>query len=138
MASQQHRSEGDARGSRPGRILCFHFGTFTDRVICPGEGGRGPPSCPCPVGALPTAGQRAHIPALGQVRAAVAAVGELADQPRGTLRLSASGSVESFLSGPTLHRILAAYPEVRLEIIVGGNAIDIVRRATTRESAWGR
>jgi DNA-binding transcriptional LysR family regulator len=40
-------------------------------------------------------------PALDHVRAAVEAVGELADRPRGTLRLSVSGSAESFLQGPS-------------------------------------
>ena len=78
---------------------------------------------------LTEAGERiytAALPALDQVRAAIMAVGELADQPRGTLRLSVSGSAESFLSGPTLQGFLSAYPEVRLDIIVGGDPVDIV------------
>src|SRR4051794_41743967 len=54
---------------------------------------------------LTEAGERLYAsvrPALEEVRAAVLAVGELASQPRGTLRLSVSASAESFLRGPTL------------------------------------
>jgi len=78
---------------------------------------------------LSEAGERLYAsvrPALDEVRAAVAAVGEMADEPRGTLRLSVSGSAESFLRGPTLEGFVAAYPRVRLDIIVGGDPADIV------------
>jgi DNA-binding transcriptional LysR family regulator len=78
---------------------------------------------------LTEAGERLYAsvrPALEEVRAAVLAVGELADRPRGTLRLSVSGSAESFLRGPTLEGFAAAYPEVRLDIIVGSEPTDIV------------
>lgn len=78
---------------------------------------------------LTEAGERLYAsvrPALAEVRQAVAAVGELADQPRGTLRLIVSGSAESFLRGPTLEGFLRAYPEVRLDIIVGRGPADIV------------
>jgi DNA-binding transcriptional LysR family regulator len=78
---------------------------------------------------LTEAGERLYAslrPALDEVRAAVLAVGELADQPRGTLRLSVSGSAESFLRGETLEGFAAEYPEVRLDIIVGSEPTDIV------------
>lgn len=78
---------------------------------------------------LTEAGERLYAsvsPALADVRAAVQAVGELADQPRGTLRLSVSGSAESFLRGSALEGFMAAYPEVKLDIIVGGGPADIV------------
>jgi DNA-binding transcriptional LysR family regulator len=78
---------------------------------------------------LTEAGERLYAavrPALDEVRAAVLAVGELADRPRGTVRLSVSASAESFLRGPTLEGFAAAYPEVRLDIIVGGDPSDIV------------
>jgi DNA-binding transcriptional LysR family regulator len=78
---------------------------------------------------LTEAGERLYAsvrPALDEVRAAVQAVGELAGQPRGTLRLSVSGSAESFLRGPTLEGFVAEYPEVRLDIIVGSEPTDIV------------
>ncbi|HEX6748261.1 MAG TPA: LysR family transcriptional regulator [Longimicrobium sp.] len=78
---------------------------------------------------LTEAGERLYAavrPALDEVRAAVQAVGEMADQPRGTLRLSVSGSAESFLRGPVLEGFLRAYPEVRLDLIVGRGPADIV------------
>jgi len=78
---------------------------------------------------LTEAGERLYAsvrPALDEVRAAVLAVGEMADQPRGTLRLSVSGSAESFLRGPALEGFVAAYPDVRLDIIVGVGTTDIV------------
>lgn len=78
---------------------------------------------------LTEAGERLYAsvrPALDEVRAAVQAVGEMADEPRGTLRLSVSGSAESFLRGPTLEGFLRAYPEVQLDLIVGRGPADIV------------
>ena len=78
---------------------------------------------------LTEAGERLYAsvaPALAEVRVAVLAVGELAERPRGMVRLSVSGSAESFLRGPTLESFAAAYPEVRLDIIVGSDPTDIV------------
>jgi len=78
---------------------------------------------------LTEAGERLYAavrPALGAMHAAVESVGELAGQPRGTLRLSVSASAESFLRGPTLEGFIAAYPGVRLDIIVGRGPADIV------------
>jgi DNA-binding transcriptional LysR family regulator len=78
---------------------------------------------------LTAAGERLYAsvrPALDEVRAAVLAVGEMADQPRGTLRLSVSGSAESFLRGPTLEGFVAAFPGINLDIIVGSEPTDIV------------
>jgi len=37
-----------------------------------------------------------------------------------------SGSAQSFLSGPTLDGSLRAYPAVRLDLMVGGDPVDIV------------
>jgi DNA-binding transcriptional LysR family regulator len=78
---------------------------------------------------LTEAGERLYAavrPALDEVRAAVLSVGELADRPRGTLRLSVSGSAESFLRGPMLEGFLREFPEIRLDIIVGRGPADIV------------
>src|SRR3982751_2186500 len=78
---------------------------------------------------LTEAGERLYAavrPALDEVRAAVESVGELADQPRGTLRLSVSASAESFLRGPTIAGLLRAYLEVQLDLIVGRGPADIV------------
>jgi DNA-binding transcriptional LysR family regulator len=50
----------------------------------------------------------------------------MADEPRGTVRLTVSGSAESFLRGPVLEGFVAAYPHVNLDIIVGSEPVDIV------------
>lgn len=78
---------------------------------------------------LTEAGERLYAsvrPALDEVRSAVRAVGEMADEPRGTVRLTVSASAESFLRGPTLEGFIAAYPRVSLDIIVGSEPVDIV------------
>jgi DNA-binding transcriptional LysR family regulator len=56
----------------------------------------------------------------------VDAVGAMAREPRGTLRLSVSGSAESFLSGPTLGEFLLSYPDIVLELMVSNVPADIV------------
>lgn len=78
---------------------------------------------------LTEAGERLYAsvrPALDEVRAAVRAAGELADQPRGTLRLSVSGSAESFLRGAAIEGFVAAHPGINLDLIVGSEPTDIV------------
>src|SRR5512146_1168628 len=51
-------------------------------------------------------------PALDEVRAAVAAVGELGDQPRGTLRVHLSSAAETIMGEPLLAGFLTQYPNV--------------------------
>src|ERR671912_810370 len=78
---------------------------------------------------LTEAGERLYAevrPALEQVRAAAAAVGELADAPRGTLRLHVSTGADGILAGPLLADFLAAYPHVQLEVDVSDAPLDIV------------
>jgi DNA-binding transcriptional LysR family regulator len=78
---------------------------------------------------LTDAGERLYAalrPALDQVQAAVEAVGAMAREPRGTLRLSVSGSAESFLSGPAPGEFLLSYPDIVLELTVSNVPADIV------------
>jgi DNA-binding transcriptional LysR family regulator len=78
---------------------------------------------------LTEAGERLYAavrPALDEVQAAVQAVGEMADRPRGTLRLNVSGSAESFLSGATLGGFLTRYPDIRADLILSDEPADIV------------
>lgn len=65
-------------------------------------------------------------PALADVRAALDAVGELRERPRGTLRLAVSSIAESFLSGATLAGFLAAFPDVRVDVVISDAVFDIV------------
>jgi DNA-binding transcriptional LysR family regulator len=78
---------------------------------------------------LTAAGERLYAaarPALDELRAAVAAVGELSDEPRGVVRLHVSMAAESYLSGTVLTEFLAAHPHVRLDLFVSDEAVDIV------------
>jgi DNA-binding transcriptional LysR family regulator len=78
---------------------------------------------------LTEAGERLYAaarPALEDLRAAVTAVGELSSEPRGTLRLHVAGAAESFLSGPLLAGFLDAHPQVRLDLLVSDEPLDIV------------
>lgn len=78
---------------------------------------------------LTEAGERfyaASRQALDGLRAAAEEVGELADEPRGTLRLNISAGAEGFLRGPALAGFLQAYPRVQLDIIVDEDVGDIL------------
>lgn len=65
-------------------------------------------------------------PAFEEARAAVRAVGEMADQPRGTIRLRVAETAASFLSGRVIEEFLRAFPEIRIEVMGGGDGGDIV------------
>lgn len=65
-------------------------------------------------------------PALEELRTAVAAVGELGDEPRGTLRLHVSRAGESYLSGALLAGFLKEHQHVRLDLVVSDEPVDIV------------
>jgi DNA-binding transcriptional LysR family regulator len=78
---------------------------------------------------LTEAGERllaAARPALEELRTAVAAVGELGDEPRGTLRLHVSRAGESYLSGALLAGFLKEHQHVRLDLVVSDEPVDIV------------
>jgi DNA-binding transcriptional LysR family regulator len=78
---------------------------------------------------LTEAGERLYAearPALEQLEAAIAAVGELGDEPRGTLRLHIARAAESFLSGPLLAGFLAAHRHVQLDLELSDTPVDIV------------
>ena len=78
---------------------------------------------------LTEAGERLYAsvrPALDEVRAAVAAVGELADQPRGTLRVHVTFGAESYFSGPFLAGFLASHPQVHLDLALTEAPVEIV------------
>jgi len=78
---------------------------------------------------LTEAGTRLYAaarPALAELRTAVAALGALGDEPRGTLRLQVAGAAESFLGGALIAGFLAAYPHVQLDLLVSDDPVDIV------------
>src|SRR5881397_2361282 len=78
---------------------------------------------------LTEAGERLYAsvrPALDEVRAAVAAVGELSAEPRGTLRLLVSTGAELFIRDHLLAGFLAAHSHIQLDIAVSNEMRDIV------------
>ena len=78
---------------------------------------------------LTEAGERLYAsvrPALEEVRSAIAAIGELSDVPRGTLRVLVGPAADHVLSGPLLASFLEEHPHVRLDLVVSDATIDIV------------
>jgi len=78
---------------------------------------------------LTEAGERLYAslrPALDEVRAAVAAVGELGDAPRGTLRLHTSTIAETMIGEALLTSFLRDHPHVQLDLVVSDAPVDIV------------
>jgi len=78
---------------------------------------------------LSEAGERLYAavrPALEEVRSAVAGVGELADLPRGTLRIHTSTVAETTYVGSLLTEFLKANPHVKLDVVASDAAVDIV------------
>lgn len=78
---------------------------------------------------LTEAGERFYAavrPLLEDLREAVAEVGEMADEPRGLLRLHVSTAAESFLAVSVLAEFLTAHPRVQLDLAVSGAIPDIV------------
>lgn len=78
---------------------------------------------------LTEAGERLYSsvrPALEEVRAAVAAVGELSQEARGTLRLLIGSTSDPVLARLPLADFLRANPHVKLDLVVRDGAVDIV------------
>ena len=78
---------------------------------------------------LTEAGERLYAsvrPALEEVRAAVAALGEMSDAPRGTIRLLIGTTADPVLARLPLADFLASHPHVRLDLVVSDAVVDIV------------
>ncbi|HEU4996954.1 MAG TPA: LysR family transcriptional regulator [Gemmatimonadaceae bacterium] len=78
---------------------------------------------------LTEAGEKLYAsvrPALDEVRSAMAAVGELGDQPRGTLRVHTSSAAQTLIGESLLTGFLAEHPHVLLDLVVSDAPVDIV------------
>jgi DNA-binding transcriptional LysR family regulator len=78
---------------------------------------------------LSDAGERLYAavrPALAEVEAAVAAVGALSDEPRGTIRLLIGTTADPVLRRLPLADFLATHPHVGLDVVVSDAVVDIV------------
>jgi DNA-binding transcriptional LysR family regulator len=65
-------------------------------------------------------------PALGEVEAALDVVNAFRDRPAGTLRLNVPAAVARVTLPPILARFLKAYPDIRLEVIVEDDLVDVL------------
>jgi DNA-binding transcriptional LysR family regulator len=78
---------------------------------------------------LTEAGERLYAalrPALEEVRGAIAAVGEMGGDPRGTLRLHCASAAESIVGEALLSGWLAEHPNIQLDLVVSDAPVDIV------------
>jgi DNA-binding transcriptional LysR family regulator len=78
---------------------------------------------------LTDAGERYYTAAraaLEAVRAASAEVGELGQQPQGTLRLHASSPALMMIGETLLPNFLAEYPSVSLDLVVSESPVDVI------------
>ena len=78
--------------------------------------------------ALSEAGERfvADVaPALAQIRDAMAAAGDHAATPRGTLRINTSGGA-ALMVAPIVHEFVRRHPEMHVDIVTEGRLVDIV------------
>jgi DNA-binding transcriptional LysR family regulator len=65
-------------------------------------------------------------PALTEVEAALDVVNTFRDKPAGTLRLNVPGSAARLVLPAIVPRFLAAYPEIRLEVIADESFVDVL------------
>ncbi|HTS90070.1 MAG TPA: LysR family transcriptional regulator [Gemmatimonadales bacterium] len=78
---------------------------------------------------LTEAGERLYAsvrPALEEVRTALASVGAMGVEPRGTLRLHVATVADRFLEGQLLAGFLASHPHVQLDLVLSDDPLDIV------------
>jgi DNA-binding transcriptional LysR family regulator len=65
-------------------------------------------------------------PALGEVEAALDVVNSFRDRPVGTLRLNVPLSAARLVLPDILPRFLAAYPEIRVDIVADDSFVDVI------------
>ena len=78
---------------------------------------------------LTAAGERLYAsvrPALDEVRAAVAAIGEMGTEARGTVRLHVAVSAASYLTDTLVAGFLRRFPHINLDLVVSNEPLDIV------------
>jgi DNA-binding transcriptional LysR family regulator len=65
-------------------------------------------------------------PALGDIQAELAALGELREKPAGTIRITAVEHAAETIIWPALRRLLLDYPDIKVEVAVDYRLADIV------------
>lgn len=69
---------------------------------------------------------RTVAPRIEEIEAEIDALSELRDKPAGTIRLTATESAAELVLLPVLERMLADYPQVKVEIVIDYGLTDIV------------
>jgi DNA-binding transcriptional LysR family regulator len=69
---------------------------------------------------------RAAGPRLDEIDAELAALSELRDTPSGTIRITAADHAVRSVLWPALEKLLPAYPDIRVEIVIDYGLSDIV------------
>jgi DNA-binding transcriptional LysR family regulator len=69
---------------------------------------------------------RAAGPRLDEIDAELAALSELRDKPSGTIRITAHDHAVKAAVWPALEKLLPAYPDIKLEIVIDYGLTDIV------------
>lgn len=69
---------------------------------------------------------RTLSPALGEIDAELAALGELRDKPAGVIRITAMDHAAQTVLLPALARLLPDYPDIKVEIVIDYSLTDIV------------
>jgi len=69
---------------------------------------------------------RAVGPALDEIQAALAGLGELREKPSGTIRITAGAHAAETVLWPVLERLLPDYPDISVEVDVDSGLTDIV------------
>lgn len=65
-------------------------------------------------------------PALAEIEAELAALGDLRDRPAGTIRVTAGRHAANMVLAPALARLLTAHPDIHVEASVDDGYVDIV------------
>src|SRR5436305_3946394 len=61
---------------------------------------------------------RTVAPRFAEIRAELAALGELRDKPAGTIRLTATENAADAVLWPALKQLLPNYPDIKVEIVI--------------------
>jgi len=69
---------------------------------------------------------RAAAPRIEEIEAELAALSALRDKPAGTIRITAHDHAVRAVIWPALEKLLRAYPEIRVEIVIDYGLTDIV------------
>ncbi|HTC27220.1 LysR family transcriptional regulator, partial [Dyella sp.] len=69
---------------------------------------------------------RSVAPRLEEIEAELTALGELRERPAGTIRITTAEHAADTILRPALEKLLPAYPDIKVEVVIDYGLIDIV------------